>query len=93
MVNVAGPGPSLPVTRPEPPGAPSMVRTSDVVMTLQQCDIIHIAELDNLMTKLSKFEIEGVREVDAPLFSGAPHIPLGELERLDKETPIEAQVS
>ena len=45
------------------------------------------------MTKLSKFEIEGVREVDAPLFSGAPHIPLGELERLDKETPIEAQVS
>ena len=61
MVNVAGPGPSLPVTRPEPPGAPSLVRTSDVMTLLR--DIIHIAELDNLMNKLSKFEIEGVREV------------------------------
>ena len=50
-------------------------------------------ELDNLMTKLSKFEIDGTKEVDAPLFSGAPQIPLGDLgERLDKETPIEAQV-
>ena len=47
-----------------------------------------------MMTKLSKFEIEGIREVDSPLFSGAPQIPLGDLgERLDKETPIEAQVS
>ena len=45
------------------------------------------------MTKLSKFEIEGVREVDVPLFSGAPQIPLGEIERLDKETPREAQVT
>ena len=46
------------------------------------------------MTKLSKFEIEGIREVDSPLFSGAPHIPLGDLgDRLEKETPIEAQVS
>jgi len=51
-----------------------------------------INELDNLMTKLSKFEIDGVREVDTPLFSQAPQIPLGDLgERLDKETPIEAQ--
>ena len=47
---------------------------------------LSVSELDNLMTKLSKFEIEGVRETDAPLFSGAPQIPLGDLgERLEKE--------
>ena len=64
-----------------------------LIMIILRMKWVSVTELDNLMTKLSKFEIDGVREVDAPLFSKAPEIPLGDLgERLDKETPIEAQV-
>ena len=44
------------------------------------------------MTNLNKFQIEGIRQVDEPVISGAPSIPLGDLaESLDKETPIEGQ--